>query len=85
MLKLEKFLFFLVVQDKSFILKQVISIERLQLSRMYQIDTLMGRYLAYNICDTGAALYQLSQQANWELVMMLVLDKPTWVGTCCWF
>ena len=22
-------------------------------------------------CDTGAALYQLSQQANWELIIML--------------
>ena len=25
----------------------------------------------HDLCDTGAALYQLSQQANWELVIML--------------
>ena len=30
----------------------------------------------HDLCDTGAALYQLSQQANWELVMMVVLNKP---------
>ena len=26
----------------------------------------------HDLCDTGAALYQLSQQAHWELVIMLV-------------
>ena len=26
----------------------------------------------HDLCDTGAALYQLSQQANWELAIMLV-------------
>ena len=25
----------------------------------------------HDLCDTGAALYQLSSQANWELVNML--------------
>ena len=30
----------------------------------------------HDLCDTGAALYQLSQQANWELVIMLVPNKP---------
>ena len=30
----------------------------------------------HDLCDTGAALYQLSQQANWELVMMVVVNKP---------
>ena len=25
----------------------------------------------HDLCDTGAALFQLSQQANWELVIML--------------
>ena len=29
----------------------------------------------HDLCDTGAALY-LSQQANWEPVMMVVLNKP---------
>ena len=30
----------------------------------------------HDLCDTVAALYQLSQQANWELVMTVVLNKP---------
>ena len=30
----------------------------------------------YYLCDTSAALYQLSSQGNWELVIMLVPDKP---------
>ena len=30
----------------------------------------------YDLCDTGSALYQLSQQANWKLVMLSVLYKP---------
>ena len=36
----------------------------------------------YDLCDTGAALYQLSKQANWELAMMLVLNKPVkwWIN-----
>ena len=35
-------------------------------------------------CSTGAALYQLSQQANWELVIMLVPNKPSkwWISDC---
>ena len=32
----------------------------------------------HNLCDTSAALYQLSQQANWEMVMMVVLNKPVY-------
>ena len=28
-------------------------------------------------CNTAAALYQLSQQPNWELVIMLVPNKPS--------
>ena len=45
---------------------------------------------------TGAALYQLSWPANWELDIMLILYKPVkrWIndwansrelGTLCWF
>ena len=30
----------------------------------------------HDLCDTGAALYQLSYRANWELVFRLVLNKP---------
>ena len=30
--------------------------------------------------DTGAALYQPSQQANWELVIMMVPNKPGCLG-----
>ena len=29
-----------------------------------------------DLCDTGAVLYQLSKQANWKLVTMLVPNKP---------
>ena len=30
----------------------------------------------YDLCDTGQALYQLSYQANRELVIWSVLNKP---------
>ena len=42
-----------------------------------------GRYGIWNrgFCDTGAVLYQLSQQANWELVIMLVRREPV---NCFW-
>ena len=30
----------------------------------------------HNFYDTGAALYQLSWQANWELVIMLFQTNP---------
>ena len=30
----------------------------------------------HDLCDTGAALYQLSQQAKWELFNMLDSIKP---------
>ena len=30
----------------------------------------------HDLCDTGAALYQLSCQANWELVIQRVLYIP---------
>jgi len=29
-----------------------------------------------HLCDTGAPLYQLSYQANWELVTLLVCNIP---------
>ena len=38
-------------------------------SGLYGIRTL-------DLCDTGAALYQLSEQANWEQVVELVRYKP---------
>ena len=38
-------------------------------SGLYGIQTL-------DLCDTGAALYQLSQQANWGQVIELVRYKP---------
>ena len=38
----------------------------------------------HDLCDTGAVLYQLSQQANWEVVIMLFRNKPVkwWVNVC---
>ena len=38
-------------------------------SGLYEIRTL-------DLCDIGAALYQLSKQTNWELVVELVRYKP---------
>ena len=37
----------------------------------------------HDLCDTGVALYQLIQQANWELVIMLDPNKPSkwWIMT----
>ena len=38
----------------------------------------------HDFCDTGAVLYQLSSQANWELVIMLVRNKPVkWLLNDC--
>ena len=36
----------------------------------------------HDLCDTGATLYQLSWQAKWELVIILVLNKPVkwWIN-----
>ena len=33
-------------------------------------------HLNPDLCNAGAVLYQLSYQANWELVIMWVYDKP---------
>ena len=33
-----------------------------------------------DLCDAGAVLYQLSYQANWELVIRWVYDKPVDTG-----
>ena len=30
----------------------------------------------HDLCDTGAVLYQLSHQANWELVTLWVRNIP---------
>ena len=35
-----------------------------------------ARNLNPDLCNAGAVLYQLSYQANWELVIMCVYDKP---------
>ena len=37
----------------------------------------------HDFCDASAALYQLSQQANRELVIVLVLNKPVswWINS----
>ena len=32
--------------------------------------------LERDLCDTGAVLYQLSYQDNWELVILWVRNKP---------
>ena len=32
--------------------------------------------LKRDLCDTGAVFYRLSYQANWELVILCVRDKP---------
>ena len=38
----------------------------------------------HDFCDTGAVLYQLSSQANWELVILLVRNKPVkWLLNDC--
>ena len=40
--------------------------------------------IRHDLCDTGTVLYQLSWQANWELVIMLVPNKPEkwWKNYC---
>ena len=30
----------------------------------------------HDLCDTGVVLYQPSEQANWELVVTFVRNKP---------
>ena len=39
----------------------------------------------HDLCDTGAVLYQLSYQANWELVKLLVHYIPTDGGKYNWY
>ena len=39
----------------------------------------------HNLCDTVAMLYQLSYQANWELVKLLVHYIPTDGGKYNWY
>ena len=41
------------------------------------------RDLNPDLCDAGAVLYELSFQANWELVIMWVYDKPIDGGYMC--
>ena len=36
----------------------------------------LNRIRTHDLCDTGAVLYQLSHQANWELVILRVHNKP---------
>ena len=43
--------------------------ERLKKSRRNGIRT-------HDLCDAGAVLYQLSYQANWELVLLWVRNIP---------
>ena len=43
--------------------------------RPEKIEGLYGIW-THDLCDTGLELYQLSKQANWELVIMLVHNKP---------
>ena len=43
------------------------------------------RYCVHiDLCNTGVVLYQLSKQANWDLVIMLVPNKPSnwWINNC---
>ena len=35
----------------------------------------------HDLCDTGAVLHQLSQQANWELVIMFIRAKNEIIST----
>ena len=36
----------------------------------------LNRIQTHDLCDTGAVLYQLSYQANWELVTLKVHNIP---------
>ena len=38
----------------------------------------------HDLCDTAAVLYQLSYQDNWELVIMLVPNKPVVMNEWLW-
>ena len=45
----------------------------------------LGLYgIRFELCDTGAALYQLNEQVNWEQVIELVRYKPVkrWRWSC---
>ena len=41
-----------------------------------QKNSCLNRDLNPDICDAGTELYQLIYQANWELVIIWVDDKP---------
>ena len=55
----------------------VVKVRREKNSGLYGIWT-------HDLCYTGAMLYLLSKQANWELVIMLVPNKPVkwWINYC---
>ena len=36
-----------------------------------------------DLCSAGVVLYQLSYQANWELVIVWVYDEPVDSGYIC--
>ena len=37
-----------------------------------ELNSPLSYIRTHDLCDTGAVLYQLSYQANWELVTLLV-------------
>ena len=37
-----------------------------------ELNSRLSYIRTHDLCDTGAVLYQLSYQANWELVTLLV-------------
>ena len=57
--------------------KAVVKIRPEKNSSLYRIWT-------HDLCNTSAVLYQLSKQANRELVIMLVPNKPLnwWINDC---
>ena len=53
-------------------------------NKAWKKNSSLYRIWTHDLCNTGVVLYQLSKQANWDLVIMLVPNKPSnwWINDC---
>ena len=56
-------------------MKVIVAVMKIRPEKDKENSSLYGTR-THDLCDTIAALHKLSKQANWELIIMLVLSKP---------
>ena len=52
--------------------------------KLEKIQASVNGFRTHDLCDTGAVLYQLSYQANWELVTLWVRNISVDDDECKW-